>query len=425
MQERLSRPSAAVERSDSNSGAFPGRRRRGLWICGAIALAALLRANVHAPDLVVTRIDHCPEIGCDFVHHYLPQARQLFSERGELVFGWVYPPFLALALQVLTPLSDAAALRVWMFLQFASAAWLVVQCRGALRPTGRWTSWAAAFTLVALSLPVVHAVKWGQVSLPVAVVAVYALQHRGRLAAALLGGLAALKLYPLVYCVRPFLRREFRFIAVVLAWMAGAGILLPLVVLGPQATWRFFQAALHVRLDTVAYLGGQALWPTFVRWFVDGRHAGLEAAGSRALLVSLGGLGFDSAGGVLRLALSLAPAVVVGWITLQRLRRADLEPRAAAALLLVTTGLCLPPGWHHYFAFLPFVIAIVLGDARRGTAAFALAIAAWVLAALPLLLLADVPGIYFHASAWGCTTFAALAAWLALVVGVRAAPRSE
>jgi hypothetical protein len=102
--------------------------------------------------------------------------------------------------------------------------------------------------------------------------------------------------------------------------------------------------------------------------------------------------------------------VLFSW---HRLRR-PLPPASRASLLLLAAGLVFPPGWHHYFAFLPFALATALGRGRP--VAVGLATAGFLASALPVVLLADVPGIYFRASAWGATTVAALAAWLALVV---------
>jgi hypothetical protein len=375
----------------------------------------------------------------------LPQARQL---RGELVFGWVYPPLLALVLQPLAGLDDAAALGVWMLLQWVAAGALLFACRQALRACGRWTSWAGAVALCVPSLPLLHAIKWGQVSTFVAAGAVWALcgaawrrdgegardagggasaGARTR-AGATLGVLAALKLYPAAYVVLAVLRRELR----TLAWAAGTalalGIVVPLVVLGPATTWRYFAAALAVRWDIVGYLGGQALWPTLVRLLVTRRHTGLESEGNSPLLLSLGSVGTDSAAALARTWLLMLPALALGAVTLRalwRARHAASTRAETALLLLVAIALCLAPGWHHYFAFLPVAMAVLLGHPRCTPRRGALVAVAWLMTALPVFALARGPESYLRASQWGCTTWAALAVWWALFDVAGRAPDSQ
>lgn len=414
--------------------------RRGLlWTIALLALGTLVRSNVHWLQLVATRVDHCPQPGCDFVRHYLPQARQLFSHPGVVVPGWLYPPSLALLLQPFALASDEAALQMWMVLQLLLAGCLAWQCRCALRSAGRWTSWAGGIGLVVLSLPVAHAVKWGQVSLLVGVMAIWALQRRTRLAATILGGLAALKLYLVFYGAsamassidartRPsanpervplgqrsaaISRRAFA------AWLAGSalilGLILPLVLLGPRSTSAFgrrlVDAARVVRPERLAYLGGQSLDLTLRRWFVNGAHEGREFEGPTPRVLALGNTAWW-ARGPFPSWLLFGPTLAVGLVSWHRMRTGPPEHRVSVLLLAV--GLAVQPGWHHYFVFLPFALATALASVRP--AVLALGFAGFLASALPLLLLADVPGIYFLTSAWGATTCAACATWLALVL---------
>lgn len=407
-----------------------------LWAIALLALLTLLRSGAGWVALVATRIDHCPQLGCDFIRHYLPQARELSAEAGKIVPGWLYPPLLAVLLQPLSLLTDAAALRLWMGLQLLGAACLVWQCRCVLRGAGRWTSWAGAVGLVVLSLPVAHALKWGQVSVVAGVAAVWALQRRTRLAALILGGLAAIKLYLAFYGAAAILcvagrrslhgqtapagrwrslpsRRAFA------VWFGASalvlGLVVPLAVLGPRSTAAFGQrladAARYVHPERLAYLGGQSLDLACMRWFVNGAHGGRDADGSAPRLVALGSAASQPRGS-LRSWLLLLPGLVVVLVSWRR--AAGSTDAARTALILLALGLAVQPGWHHYFAFLPFAIATALASARP--LAVGIGIAAFLVSAAPLLLLADVPGIYFATSAWGATTCAALAAWMALVV---------
>ena len=44
------------------------------------------------PLLLVTEVDHCPKLACDFTRHYLPQAQHALQGDGLLNSGWFYPP---------------------------------------------------------------------------------------------------------------------------------------------------------------------------------------------------------------------------------------------------------------------------------------------------------------------------------------------
>ena len=410
------------------------RRRIVLWTLAAVTLAVLCMAPASWPRWIVERLDHCPELGCDFVHHYIAQARQL---RGDLVFGWVYPPLLALGLQPLTAFSDAGALRVWMLLQALAVASLALACRQLLQPCGRFTSWAGAAALVLPSLPVLHAFKWGQVSTFIAAGAVWALcspRARSRGAGVMLGILGALKLYPLVYLAPALRRRDRKQVTIAFVTAVVLGVLLPLAILGPQTTWRYFASAFAVKWNYVGYLGGQALWPTLVRLFVTGRHAGVEPESHAPLLFSIGDVGTASLPQLLRAALLTLPALVVAGWTLRALWRdgaaAVVDESAAggartvtAMRVLVATALCLAPGWHHYFAFLPVAMAAVLAQPSCRRLDVVLVVVAWLATAMPVFGLAAGNASYFHASQWGCTTWAALLVWWALMRAARSPVR--
>jgi hypothetical protein len=100
--------------------------------------------------------------------------------------------------------------------------------------------------------------------------------------------------------------------------------------------------------------------------------------------------------------------------TAVRITRRRRDPAYAAALCLTGVTLVAPPGWHHYFAFLPFAQAVALG-ASGSRLAGRLAVASWLASALPLALLGVVAHAYFYYSAWGGTTVSALLAWWALL----------
>jgi hypothetical protein len=127
---------------------------------------------------------------------------------------------------------------------------------------------------------------------------------------------------------------------------------------------------------------------------------------------------------VVRKALLLVPIVVVAGLTLRSLwrrRRHDANPRVPASratgalLMMVATALCLPPGWNHYFAFMPVALAAVLARSDCRSLDVGLVVAAWLATALPVFDLARGNAGYFLASQWSTTTWAGLCVWWALL----------
>ena len=406
-----------------------------LWLLAAGSSVVWLQGEW--PRRVVERLDTCPKLACDFVAIYLPQARILFAQPVEIVSGWFYPPVLGLMLQPIARLADSTAVAAWTTLNLLLTAVLLVLTRSALRPLGRWSSWAGAWGLVSVSLPVVHCIKWGQVSLWISVGGILALTRWTRLSSAIIGILGAVKLYPLAFLMWPALRRDFRTLRNAFLWTVGIGIVLPFALLGWTTTLEHFRGILSFRMNMAPHLGGQGLWPACLRWFVLGKHIGVPTEEALVVRVIQPTQDADSLVGVLAYGLLLSPtlAVLVAsavwlWRRAQPYRSNRIaksgDSRAETAMTLLAVTLAAGPGWHHYFCFLPFALAVVLREnlgSRAGVrtpskpdmSRVAVAIVAWVVLALPLWLLSKDPTFYYRWSSWGGTTVAALGVWGALL----------
>lgn len=382
--------------------------RDGIVALLSLAFAALpwLIRGPTWPAFALERLDHCPLPACDLVRVYLPQAAALRASPGTLVTGWVYPPLLAVLLEPLAALPESVAVSLVIILNICFAFILFMLVLRALAPAGLAPSARAALALalVSLSLPVWHTLKWGQVSLLLAVGAIWAIRRGGAAGAAVIGALAAIKLYPAVYLVDWLARRQVRSALVGGATAAALGLGLPALALGGHSLGLFLRGvAAAMGLVNLGPWGGQALAPSLERWLADGRHIGLST--------SLPPVLFSAPGLARPLAAALSLGVAVG--TAHRLIHARPAPDVAAALLLCGVGLALPPGWHHYFAFLPFALAVALarGDGR----ARALALGGAALSALPVLAVAWDPARYFALSRLGITTLSAALTWGALM----------
>jgi hypothetical protein len=246
------------------------------------------------------------------------------------------------------------------------------------------------------SLPVWHALKWGQVSLPI-----YALVVGGMLVSPIAGGMGmglggAVKLYPLAFAGAPAFRKRIRPVAVALLTALVVGVLVPLAAFGPEHTASLFAST--------ADLSADAIWALDPQW--------LPAVVARALSFLPFGVGV---GGGLCLV-----GVLCVWTV--RVLRAGVDRSTALALVMtsVVTGM-VPTGWHHAFAFLPWVHALLLRRSLDDASARPWLVASIVCSWLPLVVVGIEPGAFELMSTLGLTSISATAAWVGLLVG---APRA-
>jgi hypothetical protein len=226
--------------------------------------------------------------------------------------------------------------------------------------------------------------------------------------------LAAFKVYPLAYALAPLAERRWKTVATVAAFAVAFGMLLPLALLGSERTMGLVANLLGAapgsgdwaNRRSIAFYGGQSLGASIERWFADGGHVGLGDGPTPGLVATLPA--------PMATAFAVIASLVVPAVTALRLAHRHLAPAHAAALCLVGVTLIVPPGWHHYFAFLPYAQAVALG-ASRSKGAGRIATLSWLASALPLTLLGAVDHAYFVYSAWGGTTVSALLAWWALL----------
>jgi hypothetical protein len=158
---------------------------------------------------------------------------------------------------------------------------------------------------------------------------------------------------------------------------------------------------------SIAWWGGQGIAPSFVRWFHDSGAFELGDHGPPLL--------FGMASGVMSVATVVAIAGILA-VSGARLRRRLPTDDGAIALCFTAISLVAQPGWHHYFSFLPFGAAVVLGSGRSSAPARYLALLSSAIASVPIVLLGDIPEAGYRFSQWGGTTIAALTLWLSLLL---------
>jgi len=305
----------------------------------AVAYYRLVWGDVPA---LVAALDHCKELYCDFTRQYYPTGRDVLTT-GQPANGYFYSSFFALLLAPLGRVELTTAVALWSLVQLLGIALLLLPAIDFYRESPR--AFALYAVLLTFSMPLLHNLKWGQVSTLVTGCAFAALflYRRGRVAAAavVLGFGVAVKYYVAVVALVFLLRRDWRFLLILAAAVALFWLVIPTVALGPEGNWQFY---LTVR-ERVAHamttwlpedINAQYLPSVVGRWLGTADGRGLW----RWLGYALFGLNL----------LAVARLVV---------RRAPRALEWAFALLFLGLPLAVETSWPHYFVYLPFAQTLV------------------------------------------------------------------
>jgi alpha-1,2-mannosyltransferase len=373
--------------------------RQALLALGLFAASAALNLlRFGSVQGVIAALDHCAQPFCDFQQIFLPMGRAVL-ETGKPVDGFFYPPFAALLFWPFAKLGETGGMIAWGAVQFTSVAALVVIPHRWLRAPG-WL-WPAYVAVVATSLPVLHGLKWGQVSLPLTALALAGLAatERGRPlgAAAAFAVAISVKLYPGVAIVPALVKRDFRLLTALLALLLTTSVFLPAVALGPGNALAFtaeVAAAAATALE-------QWVWRDPNSQFfghVLGRWLGNVEVAQSLWLQLLGG----------------AVAIANLWLLL---RRKQGEARWAWTLGFGSLPFLLRTSWPHYFAFLPLSQALLAAELLhlpkgRAVVGALLGGSALVASALPLWVTGDWYGVSYAGAFFLGNLLTLAAAWV-------------
>jgi alpha-1,2-mannosyltransferase len=322
-------------------------KQLGLWCLLAVMVLLYYRLQWGTPRHLSKAIDQMSFMQ-DFVEYYYPTSRRIF-EASTPVPGYYYSSFFALALAPISALPPSVAMLVWGVIQLVSlAAFCVVSARLLmLSPTGT----ALYAGLVATSFPILHNLKWGQVSVPLTVCVTAAClaanRHKQALAGMLLALAAAVKFYPVAFAVYFLTRRNGR----ALLWFGLVAfvcyIALPVTLLG-FSKWLAFETAVQMGIrgdDTFSHdLNSQYVVHVGLRWFE--RQFGRPAGPAAADLLTLVGY--------------VIAVSCVGMMWFLRRRGSCKKDAAAVAVMFLAVPFVLKTSWPHYFVYLPFCQAAVL-----------------------------------------------------------------
>jgi hypothetical protein len=340
---------------------------------------------------MVLAIDH-GELFADFVHHYYPTVEAPLRHSGP-AGGFFYPASFAVLIAPLGWLSPAWAKAAWAIVLLACVVWASTVLVRAVAPQ-RPLLMTLGTAMTVTSIPVLHNLKWGQVSILIlaAVAGAFVAYGRDRknLAAALLGVAAAIKGYPLVFLVWFVARADLRFVLRAAAACVVTLIVLPAVVMGPEHAM-FFQ-----RVSTNAVLGA-----------ADGVLRDFNSQYAPAVLSRFYEGGWDA-----------APAVAIAWAKLGSattlfviallvvIAARSAAPRIAArrdmlgfVLISCATPFWLRTSWSHYFVYLPAAQTLLAAGFASGRAPARAALGVVALVA-PSVYLSNVVGLFSTEGWW-------------------------
>jgi hypothetical protein len=339
-------------------------------VCGLIVLGGPRR-------LLIEQVQNL-HLFTDFRLFYYPTGRDLFRT-GLPVPGYFYTPLFALLLSGLAAFPLGVALLVWGLLQLAVLAGLLIVPAMAFGRKSRWYGWLYV-ALSVCSVPILHNLRWGQISVPLVfcvVSAMYLYHAEKRYAAAVLLGLAAsIKYYPLAFGFYMLARKDYRCLAALVLATACLSAGLPALVLGPAGALRFYSAVNQNFQDAqgrlivdpnsqyVVHAVGRLVWGHVPQGIA---YRALEAAGY---------------------AICVANAALVWLLAGRNLPR---RTEWAFCLIFLSIPFALKTSWPHDLAYLPFCQAFVLtqlssgGRSRPGRWALAGLVLVSVVLSSPLL----------------------------------------
>jgi hypothetical protein len=328
------------------------------WLISAWGLTIGASAALPSVRAAFIALDHIQGSLVD-LGIYLDQAHRLLAPTPSLAPHWLYPPASALMWLGFAPLNPELARVCWGVIEALLCLWLAVHCAALMPSLARVQRTLCAGGLVLTSLPVVHCMKWGQVSVLITLLSVLGMQRAGWMGAALLGSAAALKLYPASYAAGYLARGQLRPVLQLMAAILALGLLLPLLILGPQISGMMIGRMLGALTGIAAMpsVDYQTLPILLAKWFGPS-SALVEAPGPLLLSVPAWCLH----------AVSVAAGtacVAITWIVIRGRAPGPLDASDSVSVILCAT-LLIEPGWVHYFAVLPLGHAILIErlDAR-------------------------------------------------------------
>jgi hypothetical protein len=297
----------------------------------------------------VTAIDRSPQFMYDFISHYYPMGKQILQNPLP-VEGYFYTSFFALLIEPISKQTLSVAMFIWGIIQILC---LIILCVFSIRSIPNLPKIGAVLYigLYLTSFPILHNMKWGQVSLLITVciiTAFFAANHNKKiLAGVLLGFATAIKLYPLYFIVYFILRRDIRTCISFILSTLSFYFIFPSIILGFD-NWLMFEKATNEAIINSGWISrdvnSQYIVHVGVRWFnfIFNRPAGEIVSSTLAFIGYI-------------LALSCIASILV----LQRTTSSE-KHRLSLVSLFLLIPFVIKTSWPHYFVYLPFCQITIL-----------------------------------------------------------------
>lgn len=287
----------------------------------------------------------------DFRGFFYPMGERLFVQQRPIE-GFYYSPTAAVCFAVLARLPYDTAAAVW-------GAVLISTSVG-LGSSVRWvhpSRWLLGFSLTVASYPILHGLRFGQVSAPLClcVIAAWYAYERGhvRRSAILLAAAVTIEYYFAVFGLLYLARRDRR----ALIWFTGSCVvgllLIPTLFIGPIDTLHFYRDV------------AQSLSDKF--------GAQISDANSQSVSSAVGRLSKTLQMPWLVAVEPWVRSIISGGLVIGAWRLASRTTSGALAnacvVLFCATPFLVATSWPHYFVFVPWCCAVVwrqLAEARPG-----------------------------------------------------------
>jgi hypothetical protein len=288
------------------------------------------------PDFVLA-MDHTDMLFGDFTDEFYPMGEEVMTTRMPLP-GYYYPPVFAIFLSIFVLLTPAPAFYLWGACQLATIALLVI-IPGTHFLRKSLLSFYLYLLLVLTSFPVLHNLKWGQISVPVIALVLISLslyRKKHSIASGIFLALsAAAKYFTGIFVLYFLFRKDMRFVAAFLISSIILWIAIPFIFLGIGDSLKFYQALVDPIIEARTWLSHDSNSQYFV--YVVSRL--FQSDGASSILALIGYM------------------IVVFNISLAYLMaRKKIEDDSIWAFVLCFASLpfVLWTSWPHYFAYLPF-----------------------------------------------------------------------
>jgi hypothetical protein len=351
----------------------------------------LLRCAWPTVHDAVLAIDHGDLLFADFVHHYYPTVEGPLRHSGP-AGGFFYPAGFAVLIAPIGFLPLRAAEIFWALVELGCVGWCAFALIREAAPNRPLLA-ALGTALTVTSVPVLHNLKWGQVSILILAAAGggFVAYRRGHLnvAALLLGVAAGIKGYPLVFLAWFVARGDLKFLVRAVGACMLTLVVLPAIVMGPEHAM-FFQ-----RVSTNSVLGAaEGVLRDFNSQYAPAVASRFYEGGwDSAPPVAIAWAKVGSAAALVVIALLL---VVVARSPAPRIR--ERRDMLGFVLIACSTPFWLRTSWPHYFVHLPLAAIVLASAASRMRVSSSALILALLVA--PAVYLSSIPALLWTDGWW-------------------------